>query len=160
MACERVACCQAYDPLTCHQGGYYKHQNNRIMKLAVRFIYYDESITPLVHITSLTDDQWHDFKQMTPDQRRDFMIYLLLRGYLEGKVKEMCWISLDNQDRLTVIYPHPTLEEWKQKVRDSIKLINSNLAKEDWEEIEEYLSRCTEKDADCDWEEVAWDMLL
>lgn len=131
------------------------------MDLAVRFIYYDESITPLVHITSLTDDQWHEFKQMNPNQRRDFMICHLLRRYLLGKVKEMCWISLDNQDRLIITYPNPTLEEWKQRVRDTIKLINSNLTKEDWEEIEDDLRHYNEDSVrHLDWEESAWLMLL
>ena len=131
------------------------------MDLAVRFIYYDESITPLVHITSLTDDQWHEFKQMNPNQRRDFMICHLLRRYLLGKVKEMCWISLDNQDRLNITYPNPTLEEWKQRVRDTIKLINSNLAKEDWEEIEDDLRHYNEDSVrHLDWEECACLMLL
>ena len=131
------------------------------MDLAVRFIYYDESITPLVHITSLTDDQWHEFKQMNPNQRRDFMICHLLRRYLLGKVKEMCWISLENQDRLIITYPNPTLEEWKQRVRDTIKLINSNLAKEDWEEIEDDLRHYNEDSVrHLDWEECACLMLL
>ena len=131
------------------------------MKLAVRFIYY-KAVTPSMDIVTLTLDEWHEFYQMKdPLQRRDFMINRLGRKYLLGKVRELCWIPLNHQTKLAVTDHVMTVDEWRQHVRDEIKLITSNLTKEDWKEIEDDLRQVTEDTVRCyDWREAAWNMLL
>ncbi len=70
------------------------------MKLAVRFRYY-KPVTPSMQIVDLTDEQWREFLLLEDAKKRhDYMIKLLGKEYLD--TKELWWIPLDDQDKLTI----------------------------------------------------------
>lgn len=70
------------------------------MKLAVRFRYY-KPVTPSMQIVDLTDEQWREFLLLADAKKRhDYMIKLLGKEYLD--TKELWWIPLDDQDKLTI----------------------------------------------------------
>lgn len=70
------------------------------MKLAVRFRYY-KPVTPSIQIVDLTDEQWREFLLLEDAKKRhDYMIKLLGKEYLD--TKELWWIPLDDQDKLTI----------------------------------------------------------
>lgn len=70
------------------------------MKLAVRFRYY-KPVTPSMQIVDLTDEQWREFILLEDAKKRhDYMIKLLGKEYLD--TKELWWIPLDDQDKLTI----------------------------------------------------------
>lgn len=70
------------------------------MKLAVRFRYY-KPVTPSMQIVDLTNEQWREFLLLEDAKKRhDYMIKLLGKEYLD--TKELWWIPLDDQDKLTI----------------------------------------------------------
>ena len=70
------------------------------MKLAVRFRYY-KPVTPSMQIVDLTNEQWREFLLLEDAKKRhDYMIKLLGKEYLY--TKELWWIPLDDQDKLTI----------------------------------------------------------
>lgn len=70
------------------------------MKLAVRFRYY-KPVTPSMQIVDLTDEQWREFLLLEDaEKRHDYMIKLLGKDYLD--TKELWWIPLNDQDKLTI----------------------------------------------------------
>ncbi len=70
------------------------------MRIAVRFRYY-KAVTPSMEIVDLTDEQWREFLLLEDAKKRhDYMIKLLGKEYLD--TKELWWIPLDDQDKLTI----------------------------------------------------------
>lgn len=70
------------------------------MRIAVRFRYY-KAVTPSMEIVDLTDQQWREFFLLEDAKKRhDYMIKLLGKEYLD--TKELWWIPLDDQDKLTI----------------------------------------------------------
>lgn len=70
------------------------------MKLAVRFRYY-KPVTPSMQIVDLTNEQWREFLLLEDAKKRhDYMIKLLGKEYLD--TKELWWIPLDDQVKLTI----------------------------------------------------------
>lgn len=70
------------------------------MRIAVRFRYY-KAVTPSMEIVDLTDQQWREFLLLEDAKKRhDYMIKLLGKEYLD--TKELWWIPLDDQDKLTI----------------------------------------------------------
>ena len=81
------------------------------MKLAIRFRYY-KPVTPSCQIVELTDEQWREFFLMEDaTKRRDYMIALLKKGYLN--IKELWWIPLDDNMELKVNRKKKTPEQPK-----------------------------------------------
>lgn len=70
------------------------------MKLAIRFRYY-KPVNPSCDIIELTEKQWREFFLLEDaTKRRDFMIELLNKN--SQGIKELWWIPLDNQEKLTI----------------------------------------------------------
>ena len=134
------------------------------MQLAVRFSYYMPGAYPSCNIMDLSTEQWEEFLRLEePRKRRDWMINYMGMDWLYGKVKELWWIPLDNQDKLSVQYRSPKYDEWRQLVVEEIHRLNSRLSTEDWEEIESDLDmskNVKEGRHLWDWREVAENMLL
>ena len=70
------------------------------MKLAIRFRYY-KPVTPSCDIVELTEEQWREFLLLDDAAKRcEYMNKLHNKDYLD--IKELWWIPLDDQDKLTV----------------------------------------------------------
>lgn len=70
------------------------------MKLAIRFRFY-KPVTPSCQIVELTDEQWREFfLSEDTTKRRDYMIKLLGKEYLD--IKELWWIPLDDNMELKI----------------------------------------------------------
>lgn len=107
------------------------------MKIVVRFRYY-KAVTPSCDIVELTDEQWREFLSLeNATKRRDYMIALLERGFLN--IKELWWIPLEDNMELKIKKskkkPH---KKWihftKQEIEQYRKAYQSELLRMNEEE--------------------------
>lgn len=66
------------------------------MKIAFTFLYY-KAVTPESWVAELTEEQWHEFRSLTPDERKDYIQWLF---HLGTSVREMWWIPLNINSKL------------------------------------------------------------
>ena len=71
------------------------------MKVAIALIY-DKSVKPSFFIVEMSLNDWRKFLLGNQRVRQD-MIVPKVAPSVEGKVKELVWIPLDNQNKLQVI---------------------------------------------------------
>ena len=71
------------------------------MKVAIALIYY-KAVKPGCFIVEMSLDDWRKFLHGNQRVRQD-MIVPKVAPSVEGKVKELVWIPLDNQNKLQVV---------------------------------------------------------
>lgn len=71
------------------------------MKVAIALIY-DKPVKPSFFIVEMSLNDWRKFLLGNQRVRQD-MIVPKVAPSVEGKVKELVWIPLDNQNKLQVI---------------------------------------------------------
>lgn len=74
---------------------------NRKIRVAIALIYY-KAVTPGYFIVEMSWDVWRRFLFASQRVRQDIVVPKLAPN-VEGKVRELVWIPLDNQDKLQVI---------------------------------------------------------
>lgn len=71
------------------------------MKVAIALIY-DKAVNPGFFIVEMSLDDWRKFLHGSQRVRQE-MIVPKVAPSVEGKVKELVWIPLDNQNKLQVV---------------------------------------------------------
>jgi hypothetical protein len=71
------------------------------MIVAIALIYY-KAVKPGFFIVEMGMDDWHKFLHGNQRVRQDIIVPKVAPS-VEGKVKELVWIPLDNQNKLQII---------------------------------------------------------
>lgn len=71
------------------------------MKVAIALIY-DKAVKPSLFIVEMSLEDWRKFLHGNQRVRQE-MIVPKVAPSVEGKVKELVWIPLDNQNKLQVV---------------------------------------------------------
>lgn len=71
------------------------------MKVAIALIY-DKAVKPSFFIVEMSLEDWRKFLHGSQRVRQE-MIVPKVAPSVEGKVKELVWIPLDNQNKLQVV---------------------------------------------------------
>lgn len=71
------------------------------MKVAITLIYY-KAVKPGFFIVDMSSDDWRKFLHGSQRVRQD-MIVPKIAPSVEGMVKELVWIPLDDQNKLQII---------------------------------------------------------
>lgn len=71
------------------------------MKVAIALIYY-KAVKPGFFIVEMTSEVWHKFLYASQRVRQD-MIVPKVAPSVEGSVRELVWIPLDNQNKRQVV---------------------------------------------------------
>ena len=99
------------------------------MKIVVRFRFY-KAVTPSCDVVELTDEQWREFLGLSDaTRRRDYMIALLKKGYLD--IKELWWIPLNdnmelkiknskNPPRKWIHFTKPEIEQYRKAYQSEL----------------------------------------
>lgn len=73
----------------------------RIVRVAISLIYY-KAIRPGLFIVDMSWDVWRKFLYASQYNKQD-MIVPKVAPSVDGSVKELVWIPLDNQNKLQVV---------------------------------------------------------
>ena len=73
----------------------------RIVRVAISLIYY-KAVTPGLFIVDMSWDVWRKFLYASQWNKQD-MIVPKVAPSVDGSVKELVWIPLDNQNKLQVV---------------------------------------------------------
>ena len=71
------------------------------MKVAIALIHY-KAVTPTYLIVDMSSEVWHKFLHASQGARQE-MIVPKLKPHLDGTVRELVWIPLNNQNKLQVV---------------------------------------------------------
>ena len=72
------------------------------MRIAVRIIYH-LPVTPSMHVIDLDTEAWRRFLYASSGERREIVLDLVGHDNLSHKIREMAWIPLSGQDKLSVV---------------------------------------------------------
>ena len=75
--------------------------NETKVRVAISLIYY-KAVKPGLFIVDLSWDVWRKFLNASQRERQE-MIVPKVAPSVEGSVKELVWITLDNQNKLQVV---------------------------------------------------------
>ena len=73
----------------------------RIVRVAISLIYY-KAVRPGLFIVDMSWDVWRKFLYVSQYNKQD-MIVPKVAPSVDGSVKELVWIPLDNQNKLQVV---------------------------------------------------------
>ena len=73
----------------------------RIVRVAISLIYY-KAVRPGLFIVDMSWDVWRKFLYASQYNKQD-MIVSKVAPSVDGSVKELVWIPLDNQNKLQVV---------------------------------------------------------
>lgn len=105
------------------------------MKIVARCIYY-KPVTPSCDIVEMDGDTWGEFLYAKEDRRIEIVLKLLGHEYMEGCVRELAWIPIDEHIQVTIKKnvrqkrePRPKhskeeIEQCRQEVIEEIKKVN------------------------------------
>ena len=105
------------------------------IKIVARCIYY-KAVTPSCDIVEMDWETWREFLYAKPDRRIEIVLKLTGHNYMEGKVRELAWIPLDEYITVTInkgvppkTEPRPKhtkeeIERCRQEVVEEIKKVN------------------------------------
>ena len=71
------------------------------MQILARCIYY-KAVTPSCDIVEMDWETWREFLYAKNDRRIEIILKLTGREYMEGKVRELAWIPLDEHIKVTI----------------------------------------------------------
>ncbi len=97
------------------------------MKVVVRCIYY-KPVTPSCDIVEMDWNTWREFLYAKEDRRIEIVLKLLGHEYMEGNVRELAWIPLDEHISVKI----------KKRIRKKSEPELEKKPKPTKEEIEKY----------------------
>lgn len=71
------------------------------MKIVARCIYH-KPVTPSCNIIELDDATWSEFLYAKPSRRIEIVLKLTKQEFMDGKVRELAWIPLDDNMEVTI----------------------------------------------------------
>ncbi len=106
------------------------------MKVVVRCIYY-KPVTPSCDIVEMDWNTWREFLYAKEDRRIEIVLKLLGHEYMEGNVRQLAWIPLDEHIRVTIkknvphkkpaqkpIFTQEQIETFRKKYQEECSKIN------------------------------------
>ena len=78
-----------------------KKEEKRYIQVAVRCIYY-MAVNPSCDVINMSEETWHRFRFADTKERRQIVLELLGQEDMLGKVKEVAWIPLSDQNILKI----------------------------------------------------------
>ena len=73
----------------------------RIVRVAISLIYY-KAVRPGLFIVDMSWDVWRKFLYASQYNKQDMIVHKVAPS-VDGSVKELVWIPLDNQNKLQVV---------------------------------------------------------
>ncbi len=102
------------------------------MKVVVRCIYY-KPVTPSCDIIEMDWNTWREFLYAKEDRRIEIVLKLLGHEYMEGNVRELAWIPLDEHISVKIkkrICRKPEPEKQFQPTKEEIEQYRQSVIEE------------------------------
>jgi len=122
------------------------------MKIVARCIYY-KAVTPSCDIVEMDQETWREFLYAKNERRIEMVLKLTGHEYMEGKVRELVWIPLDENMELKITKSsskqegpgkqhNPTreeIEQYRQAVIEELRHLDVEPFVNIEQEIQEFL---------------------